>query len=170
MHRLPVIGDGVAAAPFHIDQSGVALGAIADKAAGSQTRKIDADRDALTHVGIVGVDEPLTCVQSAQSIRVEQSMAAAEANLRQPRAFTDQHRKRARADLGIERTVIAGLDTVEAARFVGNHAREHIEPPGRAFRIGGGRNIVGQCEAFQQRHDVDAAGFQHRAVGQRNLV
>ncbi len=66
--------------------------------------------------------------------------------------------------------MIAGLDTVEATRFVGDHAREHVEPPGRAFRIGGSRNVVGQCETFQQRHDVDAAGFQHRAVGQRNFV
>ena len=148
----------------------MALGAITDKTARSQTRKIDADRDALTHVGIVGVDEPLTCMQSAQRIRVEQSMAAAEANLRQSRAFTNQNRKSARTDLGIERTVIAGLDTVEPTRFVGNHARKHIEPPGRTFWIGGSRNIVGQCETFQQRHDVNTAGFQNRAVGQRNLV
>ena len=97
-------------------------------------------------------------------------MAAAEADLRQPRALAHQHRKGARADLGIKRAVIAGLDAVEAARLVGDHAGEDVEPAGRAFRIGGGRDVVGQRQAFQQRHDIDAAGFQHRAVAERNLV
>ena len=97
-------------------------------------------------------------------------MAAAETDLRQPRAFAHQHRKGARADLGIERPVIAGLDAVEAARLVGDHAGEHVEPAGRAFRIGGGGDVVGQRQAFQQRHDIDAAGFQHRAVAEREFV
>ena len=73
------------------------------------------------------------------------------------------------ADLGIKRPVIAGLDAVEAARLVGDHAGEHVEPPGRAFRIGGGGNIVGQRQAFQQRHDIDAAGLQHGAVGRARI-
>ena len=97
-------------------------------------------------------------------------MAATETNLRQTRALTHQNRKGTRADLGIERPVIAGLDTIEAARFVGNHAGEYVEPAGRAFRIGRGRNIVGQRQTFQQWHDVNAASFQHRTVGKRNLV
>ena len=66
--------------------------------------------------------------------------------------------------------MIARLDTIEAAQFVGNHAGEHVEPAGRAFRIGGGGNILGQRQAFQQRHDVNAAGFQHGAVGEGELV
>ena len=91
-------------------------------------------------------------------------MAVAEADLRQPRALAHQHRKGARRYLRIERAVIAGFDAVEAAQLVGDHAGEHVEPSGRAFRIGGGGNLVGQRQAFQQRHDIDAAGFQHRAV------
>ena len=66
--------------------------------------------------------------------------------------------------------MIAGLDAVEAAGLVGDHAGEHVEPAGRAFRIGGGRDVVGQRQALDQRHDVDAAGLQHRAVGERDLV
>ena len=66
--------------------------------------------------------------------------------------------------------MVAGLNTIEPTRFVGDHARENIEPPGRAFRISGSRNVVGQCETFQQRHDVDAAGFENCAVTQRNFV
>ena len=80
------------------------------------TGQIDADRDAFAHVGVVGVDEPLARVQVAQRIGAEQRMAAAETDLRQPRAFAHQHRESARADLGIERAVIAGLDAVEAAQ------------------------------------------------------
>ena len=66
--------------------------------------------------------------------------------------------------------MIAGLDAVEAAHFVGDDAGEHVEPSGRAFRIGGGGNVVGQRQAFQQRHDIDAAGLQHGAVGEREFV
>ena len=66
--------------------------------------------------------------------------------------------------------MVAGLDAVEAAGLVGDHAGEDIEPAGRAFRIGGRRDLVGQREAFEQRHDVDAVGLQHRAVAERDLV
>ena len=59
---------------------------------------------------------------------------------------------------------------VEAARLVGDHAGEDVEPPGRAFRIGGRRDVGGEREAFDQRHDVDAAGLEHGAAGERDLV
>ena len=92
------------------------------------------------------------------------SGSATAASLRAPAPETSS------GDLGIERAVIAGADAIEAARAVGDHAGEHVEPAGRAFRIGGGGDIGRQREAFEQRHDVDAAGFQHRAVGERDLV
>ena len=66
--------------------------------------------------------------------------------------------------------MIAGLDAVEAARLVGDHAGEDVEPAGRAFRIGGAGDIGGQSEPLDQRHDIDAAGFQHRAAGEREFV
>ena len=66
--------------------------------------------------------------------------------------------------------MIAGLDAVEAAGLVGDHAGEDVEPAGRAFRIGGGGDVVGQREALHQRHDVDAAGLEHGAVAERDLV
>src|SRR6185503_5701229 len=64
----------------------------------------------------------------------------------------------------IKRPMVAGFDAVEAACLVRDHAREHIKPPGRALRVGGCRNFTGQSQAFLQRHDVDAAGFENRAV------
>ena len=73
-------------------------------------------------------------------------------------------------NLRIERAVIAGRDLVESARAVGDDAGEDVEPAGRAFRVGRGRDVGGQREAFEQRHDVDAAGLQHRAVGEVDLV
>ncbi len=97
-------------------------------------------------------------------------MSAPQPKLREPRAFAHQHRKCLRRNLGIKRPVIARLDAVEAARVVGDDAREHVEPAGRAFRIGGCCDILRQREAFEQRHDIDRAGLQHRAVGQRDLV
>ena len=148
----------------------MALGAIADEPAGAEAGEVDADRDAVADVGIVGIDQPLARVQFARARRVEQRAAAAKADLRQPRAFAHQHREGARADLGIERAVIAGRDAVEAADLVGDDAGEDVEPAGRAFRIGGGGNLAGQRQAFEQRHDIDAAGLQHRAVAERDLV
>ena len=151
----------------------MALGAIADDArplaAAEIAGEIDADGDALAHVGVVRIDQPLARVQRAQGVGIEQRVAAAETDLRQARALAHQHRKGARRDLGIERPVIAGLDAVEAARLVGDDAGEHVEPPGRALRIGGGGDVVGQRQAFLQRHDVDAAGLQHGAVGQARI-
>ena len=66
--------------------------------------------------------------------------------------------------------MIARADHVEATRAVGDDAREHVEPPGRAFGVGGRDDLGWQREAFQQRHDVDAIGLQHSAVGQIDLV
>ena len=43
-------------------------------------------------------------------------------------------------------------------------------PPGRAFRIGDAGHARGELDALQQRHDIDAAGLQHRAVGEIDLV
>ena len=109
-------------------------------------------------------------MQRVELVGVEDGVAGAEAHLDEPRALAQQHRKRLRADLGIERAVIAGADHVEAAGAVGDHAGEDVEPAGRAFRVGGGDDLRRQREAFQQRHDVDAVGLQHRAVGEVDLV
>src|SRR6201989_993563 len=153
-HRLPEIADLLTPAALDIDETGVALGAIADHAVGTEPGEIDADRDAFAHVGLVVVDQALLRVQRAQALRVKQRIAAAEADLREAGALAHQHRKRARADLGVERAAIARRDMVEAARLVGDHAGEDVEPPGRAFRIGGRRDVGGKREAFDQRHDV----------------
>ncbi len=116
------------------------------------------------------VDEALAGVELGEGYGIEQSFAAAEADLGEPRALAHQDRKGARADLGIERAVIAVLDLVEAAGAVDDHPGEDIEPTGRAFRIGGGRKPRRQRHALDQRHDIDAAGLQHRAVAEVDLV
>src|SRR5262245_66312663 len=66
--------------------------------------------------------------------------------------------------------MISALDTVEAASLVRNDAGEHVEPAGRTFRIGSGGNLLGQCQAFQQWHDVNAAGFEDGAVTEWDFV
>ena len=170
LHRLPEVEDRITAAPFHIDEPGMALGAIAHEAARAQARQVDADRDALADIGLVGIDQALARMQITQSLRGQQSVAAAEADLRQARSLAHQDRKGARADFGIKRPMVAGSDAVETACLVGDHAREHVEPAGRALRIGCCRNFLRQRQAFLQRHDIDAARFEDRAVAQRNLV
>ena len=64
----------------------------------------------------------------------------------------------------------AVLDLIESARAVGNHAGEHVEAAGRALGIGGGREPRRQRQALDQRHDIDATGFEHRAVAEVDLV
>ena len=170
-HRLPEVEHAVAGAAFDIDQAGVALGAIADDAAGAERAgQIDADGDAVIHVGVVRIHQPLARVQFAQGDGVQLRMAVAETDLAQPRAFPHQDRKSARRNFGVQWPMIARLDAIEAAHFVGDDAGEDVEPSGRTFRIGRGRHIVRQRQAFQQRHDIDAAGFQDRAIGEREFV
>ena len=109
-------------------------------------------------------------MQRDERVGIEQRMAAAEADLRQARAFAHQDGKRARADLGIERPVIAGLDAVKATRPVGDDAGEHVQAPGRALRVGGGGNVGRKRQALDQGNDIDAIGLQHRAVADLELV
>src|SRR5262249_33486655 len=155
------------------DHGGVALGAVTDDAGAvlrSASRQIDADSDALAHYGFGAVHQALARVQRAPSFAAEHRIAAAATELRQPRSFAHQHWKRLRADLRIERAAIAAFDAVKAARLVGDHAREDIEPPGRAFRVSDRCDFRRQIETLDQRHDVDAAGFQDRAAGERKFV
>ncbi len=146
------------------------LGAIADAVVGKLAGQIDADRDAVGEIGVVRIDQPLARMQRAQAGGIEQRVAAPESDLREPRALPHQHRKGARRDFGIERAFIAGRDLIETVRAIGDHPREHVEPAGRAFRIGGRGNVLRQRQAFHQRHDMHAAGFQHRAVAQIDLM
>jgi hypothetical protein len=66
--------------------------------------------------------------------------------------------------------MIAGGNLVEGGDAIGDHPREHVEPPGRALGIGGGGQMRRQRHALQQRHDVDAAGLQYSALGQIDHV
>ncbi len=101
---------------------------------------------------------------SAWKLRLaEHRVALAEADLRQARAAAHDDREGARRDFQIERAGIAGRDLVEFLRPVGDDAGEDVEPAGGAFRIGRCGELRRQVEAFHQRHDIDAAGLQHRA-------
>jgi len=144
----------------------VALGAVPDEAIGIFAGQVDRQRDAIGQIRIVDIDQPLGLMQRVELIGVEDGVAGAEAHLTEPRTLAQQHRKRLRADLGIERAVVAGADHVEAAGAVGDDAGEHIEPSGRTLRVGGGDDLGRQRKAFQQRDDVDAIRLQHRAVGE----
>src|SRR5579872_5597356 len=152
---LPELVDLITPAAVDIDDAGVALGAITDEAAGLLSRKIDAQRHAIGEIGVIRIDEPLELVQRTELSRIEGGFACAEANLREARTLAQQHRKGLRTDFGIERTVIAGANHVEAARAVGDHAGEDIEPSGRTLGVRGGDDFAGQGQRLQQRHDVN---------------
>ncbi len=160
--RVPELADVVAATHVHVDDAGVAARAISDEpvAAG----EIDRDGDAACDVGTVGIHEPLALVKRQRLVRVEDRPPLAEPDLRQARACAHEDREGSRADLDVERPLIAGLDLVEGPGTVGDDAGEDIEPAGRALGIGVGGEVTRQAQFFQQRHDVDAPGLQHRAA------
>ena len=72
--------------------------------------------------------------------------------------------KTARADLGIKRAVIAFGNAVEFGAAIGDGAGQQVQPAGGAFGIGDGGDARRQGQPFHQRHDIDAALFQHRAL------
>src|SRR5438132_3224480 len=110
------------------------LGTIAYQPLGPKPGEINTNRDTLAHVGLVVVDEPLARMQRTHRVSTKERIAVTKANLREPRALAHQHRKGLRADLGIEWPVVAGLDAIKAPGLIRNHAGEHVETPGRAFR------------------------------------
>jgi hypothetical protein len=79
---------------------------------------------------------------------------------------SDDDRESLRADLGVEAALVAGRNRVEGIDAVGDDAGEHIEPAGRALRIGGGGGSGRQSQALEQRHDIDATRLEHGTLGQ----
>ena len=168
--RLPELADRIATAAVDIDDAGVPLGAVADEAVGVFAGQIDAQRHAIGQIRVVDIDQPLQIMQRVKLVGIEDGIADAKAHLREPRSLAQQHRKCFRTDLGIERAVIARADHVEPPRAVGDHAGEHVEPPGRTLRVGRGDDFRRQRQALQQRHDVDAVGLQHRAIAEIDFM
>src|SRR5262245_66108515 len=146
------------------------FGTITHEAARPAAGQIDPDRDTLADVRIGGIDQALACMQVTQGPRIEERMAAPEADLRQARPFAHQDRECARAYFGIKWSMVTSLDAVETTRLIGDHAREYIEPSGRAFWVGGRRNFIGQRQAFLQWHNLEAASFDNRSLTQQGRV
>ena len=95
-HRLPEIGNVVAGAPLDVDQPGMALGAIADEVAGPKPGQIDSDCDAVARRRHCRHRPAARADAARAGPRHRAAHAAAEADLRQPRALAHQHRKSAR--------------------------------------------------------------------------
>ena len=116
------------------------------------------------------VHQPLAALSARSAASSSTRRAAAEADLVQPHARADQHRERARRDLGVERAGVAGLDAVELGAAVGDQPGEEVEPAGRALGVGDRRDVARQRQPLDQRHDVDAALLQHRAGAEVDAV
>ena len=96
-------------------------------------------------------------------IAVGESGSATAAILRAPGPGSLRAESRHRADRDNR------LQRSKPRDFVGDYAGENIKATGRAFRICR-RDIRRQRQAFDKRHDVNAAGFQYRALGEREFV
>ncbi len=112
----------------------------------------------------------LAPMQRGQFGITQDSLPAPEPDLIKPHAGAHQHGKRARADFGIKRAMIALWHAIKFYPVIGDDAGEQIQPPRRAFGIGNRLNAQRQRQAFHQGHDIDTALFQHGAIGQIHLV
>ena len=171
--------DVVDADRIDIDHAGKAAGAIADHSRGRNGREADAQVQSLadrrlaldqTHIGMNLAQRPVT--HAARLFAGVELLpdAAAEADLIEAGAIAHLDSKGPRANLGEERPRIAFLDAVETVLTVGDQPGEHVEPPGRAFRIGETGDGRAELELLDERHEIDAARLQHRPLGQIDLV
>src|SRR5690606_5315152 len=119
--------------------------------------------------GVV-VDEPHLLLQALQRAAADAGRAAAHAELRELRAGAHEDREGPRRDLGVERPPVAALDAIELDPAVGDDAGEDVEPARRALGVREGRVARREVEPLLQRHDVDAAPLEHRALAEVDLV
>src|SRR6202020_2772350 len=83
----PEFVDGITTAAVDIDHAGMALGAIADKAAGLLARQINTERNTVDEVRVIDVDELFQRMQCVQFVSLEDRLAGAETKLRDPRSL-----------------------------------------------------------------------------------
>src|SRR5215831_6174295 len=138
---LPEFRDVVAGTAIHVDDASVTLGAVTDEFVGTEADEIDSDRNAIEKVGSLIVDEALPPVHRRQRLVRQNCLSPAKPELRQARPFAHQHREGTWADLGVKRTVVAGIDAVESPGLICNHPGEDVEPAGRTFWIGCSRDV-----------------------------
>ncbi len=157
-----------------VDHAGVALGAVADDAAAVLVRRTRRGRPRRRRrrrcpgrASRPGATRRCRSRSSRSGIRAS---PRAEADLRQARAGAHQHREGARADLGIERPVIARLDWSNARRWSVITRVKTSSRPVELLGLVAAAMLVRQRQAFHQRRDVDAAGLEHGAGGQVDLV
>lgn len=77
------------------------------------------------------VNQALARVTGAQFVVAQHRLAQAKTDLIKPHARAHQHRKAARADLGIERAAIARRNAVKLDPAIGDGARQQVESAGR---------------------------------------
>ena len=151
-----------------IDQPGMPARPPADRPAVAG-REIDGHRDALVDVGAslaaarAGIDQRHLPVQPAQRGVGGRRAAPPQSELADAGAAADDDAEGARADLGEQRPLVACRHLIEDGGVVGDQPGEHVEPAGRALRVGERGGPMLQRQALQQRHDVDASLLQHRA-------
>jgi len=145
--RLPELERVVMVGAVEVDQPGVGLGAPAQRP--GARGEVHAEGHAAIHPRRAA-DQPRILLQPGMGGIVQPRRAGAEAHLGQALAGARQHAEGARADLGPERAGVTRVDAVELGPAIGDHAREDIEPAGRAFGVGGARNVGGQGQPLHE--------------------
>ena len=94
-----------------------------------------------------------------------------QAQLVERQVLAHADRERQGHDLEVQRALVAGGDLVEAEALVGDHAGEHVDPPGRALRVGLAAHVGGQRQPFLQRDQVRTVRLEdHAFLAQVELV
>ena len=168
----PEVLDRVVILLVHVDEAGVGLGTVADKARVRVAGDVDGDGDAVLDVilGQGSVDDFELFLEPVVLGVGSGGEAAANSELVESRAFSDQYAEGTRGDLGVHGAGVAGLDLVELDAEVGDEPGENVEAAGRALGVADGAVVGGQVHRFHEGHDVDAATFEDGAAGEVELV
>ena len=169
--RIPVLQRIVMVDLVDVDDVGVLARLVADQPGRRVAAQIDLDRQAARDCLQLGLrDEHLLVLQTTHLGVGVRRPAPLEPDLQQPRALAHDDRETARRDFGVKRPLVLLGHAVELGAAVGDQSGEHVEPPDRALRAGDRREPLAEAQALDQRHDVDAAALEQRALGQVDLV
>ena len=97
-------------------------------------------------------------------LRGELRAATREPNLAEPVPGAQAHGEREGADLEVEVALPAGRGLVEARVAADQDAREQVEPSAGGARVEARAHALGEAQAPRERHEVDAASLEDRAL------
>ena len=170
INRFPKIKHFGHATLVDVDNAGMMLAAISHKSLGI-AREINRKPDAAcTNIGIVIGNQHFFFMKGQKFAFIQPALSFTETDLRQSWTGANNNRKCTRTYFEIKFSMITIGNFIKFLCVIGYDACENIQSSGRAFRVGRGTQLIGKCERFDKRYNIDAARFKHRTVFQIEFV